>query len=89
MFFLDEVHLLFDEASGAYLESITQTVRLIRSKGVGVSFVTQFPKDVPAEVLARLGNRVQHALRASTPDGQKALSGGGVRDGGGVRGRRR
>ncbi|MEV6840425.1 helicase HerA-like domain-containing protein [Streptomyces sp. NPDC051133] len=73
VFFFDEAHLLFDDASRAFLDSITQTVRLIRSKGVGVFFVTQTPKDVPADVLAQLGNRVQHALRAFTPDDQKAL----------------
>jgi DNA helicase HerA-like ATPase len=71
--FLDEAHLLFDGATGAFLESIERTVRLIRSKGVGVFFVTQTPKDVPADVLAQLGNRVQHALRAFTPDDAKAL----------------
>ncbi|MFI5978689.1 helicase HerA-like domain-containing protein [Streptomyces sp. NPDC051452] len=74
VFFLDEAHLLFDGASRAFLDSITQTVRLIRSKGVGVFFVTQSPKDVPAEVLGQLGNRVQHALRAFTPDDEKALA---------------
>ncbi|MFJ5273664.1 helicase HerA-like domain-containing protein [Streptomyces sp. NPDC088358] len=73
VFFFDEAHLLFTGASKAFLEAITQTVRLIRSKGVGVFFVTQTPKDVPADVLAQLGNRVQHALRAFTPDDQKAL----------------
>ncbi|GHG15015.1 helicase HerA-like domain-containing protein [Streptomyces hydrogenans] len=73
VFFFDEAHLLFKGASKAFLESITQTVRLIRSKGVGVFFVTQTPKDVPADVLAQLGNRVQHALRAFTPDDAKAL----------------
>jgi DNA helicase HerA-like ATPase len=73
VFFFDEAHLLFNDASKAFLDSITQTVRLIRSKGVGVFFVTQTPKDVPADVLAQLGNRVQHALRAFTPDDQKAL----------------
>ncbi|GAA2790580.1 helicase HerA-like domain-containing protein [Streptomyces showdoensis] len=73
VFFFDEAHLLFNGASKAFLESITQTVRLIRSKGVGVFFVTQTPKDVPADVLAQLGNRVQHALRAFTPDDAKAL----------------
>ncbi|WP_416973641.1 helicase HerA-like domain-containing protein [Streptomyces sp. 4F14] len=73
VFFFDEAHLLFNGASKAFLDSITQTVRLIRSKGVGVFFVTQTPKDVPADVLAQLGNRVQHALRAFTPDDQKAL----------------
>ncbi|MGA5068783.1 helicase HerA-like domain-containing protein [Streptomyces exfoliatus] len=73
VFFFDEAHLLFDGASKAFLEAITQTVRLIRSKGVGVFFVTQTPKDVPSDVLAQLGNRVQHALRAFTPDDAKAL----------------
>ncbi|WP_405916667.1 helicase HerA-like domain-containing protein [Streptomyces sp. NBC_00728] len=73
VFFFDEAHLLFSDASKAFLDSITRTVRLIRSKGVGVFFVTQTPKDVPADVLAQLGNRVQHALRAFTPDDQKAL----------------
>ncbi|WP_369247668.1 helicase HerA-like domain-containing protein [Streptomyces sp. R41] len=73
VFFFDEAHLLFNDASKAFLDSITQTVRLIRSKGVGVFFVTQTPKDVPADVLGQLGNRVQHALRAFTPDDQKAL----------------
>ncbi|MYX31501.1 DUF853 family protein [Streptomyces sp. SID8381] len=73
VFFFDEAHLLFDDASKAFLESITQTVRLIRSKGVGVFFVTQTPKDVPGDVLGQLGNRIQHALRAFTPDDQKAL----------------
>ncbi|MFE0421263.1 helicase HerA-like domain-containing protein [Streptomyces sp. NPDC058953] len=74
VFFFDEAHLLFTGASKAFLESITQTVRLIRSKGVGVFFVTQTPKDVPADVLGQLGNRVQHALRAFTPDDAKALT---------------
>ncbi|MFD3325174.1 helicase HerA-like domain-containing protein [Streptomyces sp. NPDC058701] len=73
VFFFDEAHLLFNGASKAFLDSITQTVRLIRSKGIGVFFVTQTPKDVPADVLAQLGNRVQHALRAFTPDDAKAL----------------
>jgi len=73
VFFFDEAHLLFDEASKAFLDSVEQTVRLIRSKGVGVFFVTQTPKDVPGDVLAQLGNRVQHALRAFTPDDAKAL----------------
>ncbi|MGW6457832.1 helicase HerA-like domain-containing protein [Streptomyces sp. NPDC055078] len=73
VFFLDEAHLLFTGATKAFLESITQTVRLIRSKGVGVFFVTQTPKDVPSDVLAQLGNRVQHALRAFTPEDAKAL----------------
>ena len=78
MFFFDEAHLLFTDASKDFLTSITQTVRLIRSKGVGVFFVTQTPKDVPDDVLAQLGNRVQHALRAFTPDDAKALQGDGV-----------
>jgi uncharacterized protein len=73
VFFFDEAHLLFDDASKAFLNSIEQTVRLIRSKGVGVFFVTQTPKDVPSGVLAQLANRVQHALRAFTPDDAKAL----------------
>ena len=73
VFFFDEAHLLFDGASKAFLDAVAQTVRLIRSKGVGVFFVTQTPKDVPGDVLAQLGNRVQHALRAFTPDDAKAL----------------
>ena len=73
VFFFDEAHLLFNDASKAFQESIEQTVRLIRSKGVGVFFVTQSPKDVPRDVLAQLGNRVQHALRAFTPEDAKAL----------------
>ncbi|ADU46960.1 helicase HerA-like domain-containing protein [Intrasporangium calvum] len=73
VFFFDEAHLLFDDASKPFMNAIEQTVRLIRSKGVGVFFVTQSPKDVPADVLAQLGNRVQHALRAFTPDDAKAL----------------
>lgn len=74
VFFFDEAHLLFDEASKPFLDAVTRTVRLIRSKGVGVFFVTQTPKDVPSDVLGQLGNRVQHALRAFTPDDQKALT---------------
>ena len=73
VFFFDEAHLLFDDATKAFLESVAQTVRLIRSKGVGVYFITQTPKDVPSEVLGQLGNRVQHALRAFTPEDAKAL----------------
>ncbi len=73
VFFFDEAHLLFRDASKDFVAAITQTVRLIRSKGVGVFFVTQTPKDVPADVLAQLGSRVQHALRAFTPDDVKAL----------------
>jgi uncharacterized protein len=67
-FFFDEAHLLFHDASDALMEQIERTARLIRSKGIGVYFVTQVPSDVPASVLAQLGNRVQHALRAFTPD---------------------
>ncbi|MBP2437302.1 helicase HerA-like domain-containing protein [Microbacterium amylolyticum] len=73
VFFFDEAHLLFRDASKDFLASIVQTVRLIRSKGVGVFFITQTPKDVPSDVLAQLGSRVQHALRAFTPDDAKAL----------------
>ena len=73
VFFFDEAHLLFDGASEAFQDAIEQTVRLIRSKGVGVFFVTQTPKDVPEEVLAQLGSRVQHQLRAHTPNDAKAL----------------
>jgi uncharacterized protein len=73
VFFFDEAHLLFTGASKEFVASIEQTVRLIRSKGVGVFFVTQTPKDVPSGVLAQLGNRVQHALRAYTPEDAKAL----------------
>ncbi|MFD6175802.1 MULTISPECIES: helicase HerA-like domain-containing protein [unclassified Isoptericola] len=73
VFFFDEAHLLFTGASKEFLQQVVQTVRLIRSKGVGVFFVTQSPKDVPADVLAQLGNRVQHALRAFTPDDATAL----------------
>ena len=72
-FFFDEAHLLFDDASDALLEQIERTARLIRSKGVGVYFVTQVPTDVPSSVLAQLGNRVQHALRVFTPDDADAL----------------
>ncbi len=73
VFFFDEAHLLFKDASKAFLEAIAQTVRLIRSKGVGVFFVTQSPTDVPDDVLAQLGSRVQHQLRAHTPNDAKAL----------------
>jgi uncharacterized protein len=72
-FFFDEAHLLFDDATDAFLDSVARTVRLIRSKGVGVYFVTQTPRDVPGEILGQLGNRVQHALRAFTPEDAKAL----------------
>ncbi|HWR90070.1 MAG TPA: helicase HerA-like domain-containing protein [Dissulfurispiraceae bacterium] len=73
VFFFDEAHLLFDDASKALKEKVEQVVRLIRSKGVGVYFVTQNPLDLPDEVLGQLGNRVQHALRAFTPRDQKAV----------------
>ncbi len=72
-FLFDEAHLLFADATPAFVRSVTQTVRLIRSKGVAVFFITQTPKDVPGDVLGQLGNRVQHALRAFTPDDEKAL----------------
>src|ERR1700761_5934650 len=74
VFFFDEAHLLFNDAPKALMEKIEQVVRLIRSKGVGVYFVTQNPIDVPDKVLAQLGNRVQHALRAFTPRDQKAVA---------------
>jgi hypothetical protein len=73
VFFFDEAHLLFEGASDSFLDSVAQTVRLIRSKGVGVFFVTQLPTDVPDEVLAQLGHRVQHAVRAFTPKDARAL----------------
>jgi DNA helicase HerA-like ATPase len=73
VFFFDEAHLLFNDAPKPLLEAVEQVVRLIRSKGVGVYFVTQNPLDVPQTVLAQLGNRVQHALRAFTPRDQKAV----------------
>ena len=73
VFFFDEAHLLFNDIPGALLERIEQVVRLIRSKGVGVYFVTQNPRDVPDNVLGQLGNRIQHALRAFTPRDQKAV----------------
>ncbi len=73
VFFFDEAHLLFSDANDALLQQIEQVVRLIRSKGVGVFFITQSPKDIPETVLAQLGNRVQHALRAFTPDDEKNL----------------
>jgi DNA double-strand break repair helicase HerA and related ATPase len=73
VFFFDEAHLLFDDATGAFMESVERTVRMIRSKGVGVFFVTQHPTDVPSSVLAQLGNRIQHALRAFTPNDADAL----------------
>jgi DNA helicase HerA-like ATPase len=73
VFFFDEAHLLFDDAPKALLDKIEQVVRLIRSKGIGVYFVTQNPLDIPDAVLGQLGNRVQHALRAFTPKDQKAV----------------
>ena len=73
VFFFDEAHLLFDDAPGALQEKIEQVVRLVRSKGVGVYFVTQNPIDIPEKIAGQLGNRVQHALRAYTPRDQKAI----------------
>ncbi|KAA6187256.1 DUF853 family protein [Thiohalocapsa marina] len=73
VFFFDEAHLLFDDAPAALTDKVEQVVRLIRSKGVGVYFVTQNPMDIPDRILAQLGNRVQHALRAFTPREQKAV----------------
>lgn len=73
VFFFDEAHLLFSHAPKALLERITQVVRLIRSKGVGVFFITQYPSDVPDQVIGQLGNRIQHALRAFTPKDRKAV----------------
>ena len=73
VFFFDEAHLLFDDASPALLDTIEQVVRLIRSKGVGIYFITQNPIDIPEAVAGQLGNRVQHALRAFTPKDQKAV----------------
>jgi DNA helicase HerA-like ATPase len=73
VFVFDEAHLLFTDASKAFLEQVEQTVKLIRSKGVGVFFCTQLPTDVPNDVLSQLGARIQHALRAFTPDDEKAL----------------
>ena len=73
MFFFDEAHLLFDDAPPALRQRVEQVVRIIRSKGVGVYFCSQFPDDVPNEILGQLGNRIQHALRAYTPRDQKAV----------------
>ncbi len=73
VFFFDEAHLLFDDAPKALLEKVEQVIRLIRSKGVGIYFITQSPGDIPDSVLGQLGNRVQHALRAYTPKDQKVL----------------
>lgn len=73
VFFLDEAHLLFDDASKPFRDEVEKVIRLIRSKGVGVFFITQSPKDIPADVLGQLGNRVQHALRTFTPEDDQAL----------------
>ncbi|MEG0911051.1 MAG: helicase HerA-like domain-containing protein [Ruthenibacterium sp.] len=73
VFFFDEAHLLFNDAPKALLDKVEQVVRLIRSKGIGVYFITQQPSDIPDTVLSQLGNRIQHALRAYTPNDQKAL----------------
>jgi hypothetical protein len=73
VFFFDEAHLLFESASKEFLQQVQQVVRLIRSKGVGIFFVTQNPKDVPSEILGQLGHKVQHALRAFTPEDDAAL----------------
>jgi uncharacterized protein len=73
VFFFDEAHLLFDDAPDALLQRVEQVVRIIRSKGVGVYFCSQFPDDVPQEILGQIGNRIQHALRAFTPRDQKAV----------------
>ncbi len=73
VFFFDEAHLLFNDAPKVLLEKVEQVVRLIRSKGVGIYFISQTPSDMPDSVLSQLGNRVQHALRAYTPKDQKAL----------------
>ena len=72
-FFFDEAHLLFDGAPKALLDKVEQIVKLVRSKGVGVYFITQSPSDIPNSVLAQLGNRIQHALCAYTPAEQKAI----------------
>jgi len=73
VFFFDEAHLLFDDAPKALVDKIEQVARLIRSKGVGIYFVTQNPMDIPDSVLGQLGNRIQHALRAYTPKEQKSI----------------
>ena len=73
VFFFDEAHMLFDDTSKAMIDKIEQVIRLIRSKGVGIYFVTQYPNDIPDNILGQLGNRVQHALRAYTPKEQKAV----------------
>ena len=73
VFFFDEAHLIFDDAPKALVDKVEQVARLIRSKGVGVYFVTQSPDDIPEDILGQLGNRVQHALRAHTARDQQAL----------------
>jgi len=73
VFFFDEAHMLFEDTSKAMTDKIEQVIRLIRSKGVGVYFITQYPNDIPENILGQLGNRVQHALRAYTPKDQKAV----------------
>jgi hypothetical protein len=73
VFFFDEAHFLFDDASKAFLDQVEQVVRLVRSKGVGVFFITQSPRDIPATILGQLGHRIQHALRAFTPDDEAAM----------------
>ena len=73
MFFFDEAHLLFEDAPKALVEKVEMVVRLIRSKGIGIYFITQSPLDIPEDVLGQLGNRVQHALRAFTPKDKKAV----------------
>jgi DNA helicase HerA-like ATPase len=73
VFFFDEAHMLFTGAPKALLEKITQLVKLIRSKGVGIYFITQNPTDIPDSVLSQLGNKIQHALRAYTPAEQKKM----------------
>ena len=73
VFFFDEAHTLFEDTSKALIDKIEQVIRLIRSKGVGIYFVTQYPTDIPDNILGQLGNRIQHALRAYTPKDQKAV----------------
>ena len=73
VFFFDEAHMLFDNTSKAMVDKVEQVIRLIRSKGVGIYFVTQNPTDIPESILGQLGNRIQHALRAFTPKDQKAV----------------
>jgi Predicted ATPase len=73
VFFFDEAHMLFEDTSKALVDKIEQVIRLIRSKGVGIYFITQSPTDIPVNILGQLGNRVQHALRAYTPKDQKAV----------------